>query len=120
MRRTKETDMFGRINNLKKLAMAAVVAAAALIPTSAFAGDRGERYYHSNHHERGHVDFSIGFAQGGCVPTQQVWVPPVYRTECERVWVEPVYRTECGRVWVEPVYGCRNVVRWECGRRVIV
>jgi hypothetical protein len=112
--------MFGRINTFKKLALAAVVAGAALIPTSAFAGDRGDRYYYGKHHDRGHVDFSIGYAQGGYVQTQQVWVQPVYRTECDRVWIEPVYRTECGRVWVEPVYGCREYVRWECGRRVVV
>jgi hypothetical protein len=117
------------ISTLKKLVLAAFIGAAALVPTTAIAGDyghgydRGQRYYgHGKHkHDKGHIDFGVSILPGGCVQpaTDRVWVPPVVRTECERVWVPAVYRTECGKVWIEPVYDWQTVVRWDCGRRVV-
>ena len=34
----------------------------------------------------------------------RVWVPPVYKTVCDKRWIEPVYQTVCEKKWVEPVY----------------
>jgi hypothetical protein len=137
--------MTGSRNIIKKLALAAFVGGAMLVPTAAFADDddrrhdRGDRYGHRDHgrhdrhdrhdhrhgnrhhdHDKGRVGVSLSFGDSYVQPAvERVWVPPVYRTECERVWVEPVYRTECQRVWIEPVYQLREVVRWDCGRRII-
>ena len=97
--------------------------------------DRG----HSDHRSGGYFDILIG---GGTFSSprppfyppppceERVWVPPVYRTVCDRRWVEPVYRTVCDRVWIEPVtqttceriwvadrYESRNVDQWANGRR---
>jgi hypothetical protein len=44
------------------------------------------------------------------VREERVWVPPVYRTECQRVWVEPTYTTCTERVWVPEEYEDRIII----------
>lgn len=52
----------------------------------------------------------------------RIWIEPVYEDRCERIWIEPVYETRCDRVWIEPVYEVRCVTRFDpvCGRMVTV
>jgi hypothetical protein len=76
-------------------------------------GDRHDDRYDSHPRTRVDVDIRIGEPHPGPRYEERrvsVWVPPVYRTVCDRRWVEPVYRTVVDRRWVEPVY------RTECDR----
>src|SRR5258706_639972 len=49
----------------------------------------------------------------------QVWIEPVYITQCVPVFVNEYVETKCDRIWVEPVYEVREVVRFEHGRRCV-
>jgi hypothetical protein len=115
----------GRLN--KWLCGGALAAATLFAPVAAQAetwrNDRGSdhRDYDRNDwdhrgydrdHDHGDVRFDIrvGERYPQYVDREvRVWVPAVYRAECEKVWVAPVYRTDCEKVWVPDVYGNRKV-----------
>jgi len=89
-----------------------------LSPAGALA-DRGDRYA-----ERCRDEVRVGVSIGDRPVlieerTTRVWIEPVYRTVYDQVWIEPVYRDECDRVWVPDQYAIREVVVWDCGRRIV-
>jgi hypothetical protein len=134
---------------LSTVARRSLIALAVLgVPSMALADhrfdtDRGQRYERrsdsSNSHRRdsdardhgsrdqgsrtyGHVNIEIrsgGYERVPEMCEERVWVEPVYRTVCDRIWVEPVMQKVHERVWVPDRYECREVVRWECGRRIV-
>jgi hypothetical protein len=112
----------------KVVALALAAGAAGVTAADAHAGDRrdGPRRYErmSDRHPGNPAMLEVDVRTGqfrrerpvrrddDCYEDRKVrvWVPPVYKTVCDRAWVEPVYRTVCERVWHEPI------VRTECER----
>ncbi len=47
---------------------------------------------------------------------ERVWVPAIYRTECQRVWVEPTCTSVTEKVWVPEIYEDREILHRSNGR----
>src|SRR5688572_28860588 len=112
--------MSGHIGRFLKSGVASALSLGALVvlPSTAFADGRGDRYDRGSRYSRDdhrndyrRDDLRRDSRSGGTrvdidIRTGSSWErvpsPPVYVEE--RVWVESVYRTVCEKVWIAPVY----------------
>lgn len=101
-----------RMTKIVTFSAAALVAAIAMVPTTA----RADRFHNRDHAGRVEIDLHSGPVVYEHAPVivdrpQQVWVEPVYQTVCDKVWHEPVVQKQVDHVWVPERHELRDVYR---------